>query len=72
MVEITPIATKIDGPDGFMASISDLLLVQEADALKLYTISNAGGGIQQLLPERGLSLKDTAYLFETEGLDAAG
>ncbi|OOY27724.1 hypothetical protein BMI90_10960 [Thioclava sp. L04-15] len=72
MVEITPIATKIDGPDGFMASISDLLLVQEADGLKLYTISNAGGGIQQLLPERGLSLKDTAYLFETEGLDAAG
>ncbi|KFE33461.1 DUF4214 domain-containing protein [Thioclava atlantica] len=72
MAQITPIMTQVDGPEGFMASISDLLLVQEADGPKLYTISRAPGGIRQYLPDDGLATNDTAYLFETAGLDAPG
>lgn len=72
MAQLIPILTQIDGAEDFLASISDLLLVQEPDGPKLYTISNAPGGIAQYLPDAALTTNDLAYLYESSGLDAPG
>ncbi|NDW01325.1 DUF4214 domain-containing protein [Salipiger sp. PrR002] len=69
MVQLRHMATRLDGPQTHMTSVSGLLtVVSEGGVLRLYSASGAGGGL--LARGSDLALQDAAHYGAGAGLDA--
>ncbi len=55
MVELRHVTTRLSGPAGFLAGLSDSLLLEGPAGLRYYTVNGRGGGVLALDPEKRLS-----------------
>lgn len=71
MVELRHVTTQHAAPAGFLAGLSDSLLLEGPAGLHYYTVNGRGGGVLALDPENGLALLgQAAFPRATAGLDA--